>query len=59
VYSLLAELRVGAQLGLAFHYLGYWVAACGSMAYKSRYQPHQLLREYVADDQTPEWQAPR
>jgi arginine-tRNA-protein transferase len=55
VFSLLAELRVAAQLGLQYHYLGYWIAACGSMAYKSQYRPHELLAEFVADDQVPLW----
>jgi arginine-tRNA-protein transferase len=56
VFSLLIELQVAAELDLPHHYLGYWIAACPSMAYKCQYRPHEILKEYVPDSETPEWQ---
>lgn len=55
VFSLLAELWHAREHGLAWHYLGYWIAQCPSMAYKSQYRPHELLVEFVADDEEPVW----
>ncbi len=56
-YSMLAELHTAKQAGRQFHYLGYWIRDCLSMAYKNRFRPHQLLREYVDDSDQPEWSA--
>ena len=58
-YSLLCELRAAADAGTRYHYLGYWIRECQSMAYKSRFGPHEILREYVGDNQPSEWQAVR
>ena len=54
-YSLLREIELGRQAGRTHHYLGYWIAENQSMAYKSRFGPHELLRRHVADHQTPDW----
>jgi arginine-tRNA-protein transferase len=40
--------------GLAHVYLGYRVAECPSLAYKARYQPHELLAT-PAGDPLPVW----
>jgi arginine-tRNA-protein transferase len=56
VYSMLVELRLAAQQQRRYHYLGYWIAACGSMAYKSQYRPHELLKESVDSHQIPQWE---
>ncbi len=40
VLSLIDEAR---RRGLPHAYLGYYVAGCGSMAYKAAFRPHQLL----------------
>ena len=32
-----------AARGLSYVYLGYWVAECASLAYKARYQRHEVL----------------
>ena len=53
--SLLAELQHAQQASIEHHYLGYWIAACPSMAYKNRYRPHPLLDSYVTDEQRPVW----
>ncbi len=55
VFSLLAEIELGRQQQLPDLYLGYWIERCPSMAYKSSYQPHELLAEYVDEDEEPEW----
>jgi arginine-tRNA-protein transferase len=56
VYSMLVEIHMARRAGREFHYLGYWIEACGSMAYKSQYRPHELLMEQVDQRQTPRWQ---
>jgi len=57
VYSMLIELQFGREHGIDHHYLGYWIEACPSMAYKSGYRPYELLSEYVNDDVEPEWRS--
>jgi arginine-tRNA-protein transferase len=42
--------------GLIYQYLGYWIAECPSMAYKSNYRPHEVLARYPADGETPVWE---
>ncbi len=54
-YSMLTELRLAAAYELPHHYLGYWIAQCGSMAYKSRYRPHEVLRESADSPAPPVW----
>ena len=54
-FSMLCELEHVCSLGLRYHYLGYWIRECQSMEYKSRFGPHELLEEYVADDVEPVW----
>lgn len=54
-FSALTELRLAAQLKLPHLYLGYWIAQNQSMAYKARYQPHELLSGFVDDDVEPDW----
>jgi arginine-tRNA-protein transferase len=42
-YSALVEIELARQIGLAWYYLGYWVAGSRSMEYKRRFRPHELL----------------
>jgi arginine-tRNA-protein transferase len=46
-YSVLWEMDYGRREGLSYYYLGYHVAGCGKMSYKSRFHPYQIL---VGDD---------
>jgi arginine-tRNA-protein transferase len=46
-YSVLWEIEYCRQERLAYYYLGYFVAGCSKMAYKSRFHPCQIL---VGDD---------
>jgi arginine-tRNA-protein transferase len=57
VFSVLQQLAYAQRQGLQYHYLGYWVADCPSMAYKAQYRPHELLAWYPPDDVEPEWHA--
>jgi arginine-tRNA-protein transferase len=58
VFSILQQLAYAQQLGLSYHYLGYWVADSQSMAYKANYRPHEILTRYPTDEEEPEWRAP-
>ncbi len=55
VFNVLSQLELARSSGLSFVYLGYRVAECRSMAYKSRFEPHELLFERPAIDQPPRW----
>lgn len=56
VLNVVTQLRAAKGAGLAHVYLGYRVAPCASMAYKSRFEPHELLVGRPSDDELPEWQ---
>jgi arginyl-tRNA--protein-N-Asp/Glu arginylyltransferase len=43
VYAVLWQIEQAKQAGKTFLYLGFWIEACKKMAYKSNYQPMQLL----------------
>jgi leucyl-tRNA---protein transferase len=57
-FSVLTELAYARQHGQRYLYLGYWIEANGSMSYKARFKPHQLLAESVESDQVPRWAPP-
>jgi leucyl-tRNA---protein transferase len=44
VYAVLWQIDYAKQQHKDFVYLGFWIQACQKMAYKSNYQPLQLLR---------------
>lgn len=54
-YSVLNQLLYAKSKGLRYAYLGYWIKSCQSMAYKGRFQPHEILEEYPADGVEPVW----
>jgi arginine-tRNA-protein transferase len=45
------------RLGVPHVYLGYRVAGCASLAYKSGYRPHELMRERPAPTEVPPWRS--
>jgi arginine-tRNA-protein transferase len=54
-FSALQEIAYARNTGRRWLYLGYWIAACQSMAYKANFRPHQILDQYVEDEATPAW----
>lgn len=55
-YSILNQLLYARERGLSYAYLGYWVEACRSLAYKGRFRPGEILREHPAEDEAPVWE---
>ncbi|MBS0262390.1 MAG: arginyltransferase [Planctomycetes bacterium] len=58
VFSVLTQWAYCQTHGLRHQYLGYWIAACPSMAYKSQYEPHELLAGAPSDAEEPAWYSP-
>jgi len=56
--SVLRELALGQETGRSWLYMGYYIRDCISMNYKNRFGPHQLLQQYVADEEPAVWQPP-
>ena len=56
VYAILWQITEARQRGLPWVYLGYWVSDCRKMAYKTRFQPHEIFipeqRRWVASEST-------
>ncbi len=44
-YAILWQMQQCQEMGLPWLYLGYWIANSPKMAYKSHFQPAQLLRD--------------
>ena len=51
-FAILQSIALAESLGRPWLYLGFFVAGCGSMAYKSRYRPCEIM------DANGEWRAP-
>ncbi|MDB3966768.1 arginyltransferase [Porticoccaceae bacterium] len=43
--AVLLQIQLAQQMGLEHLYLGYWIADCQKMNYKTKYQPLELLQE--------------
>ncbi|MEZ6122777.1 MAG: arginyltransferase [Planctomycetaceae bacterium] len=56
-FSILTELQYAASTGHDWLYMGYYIRDCGSMNYKNRFHPHQLLTAYVDDNAPADWQS--
>lgn len=54
-FSILQEIQYAQSLHRRYNYLGYWIADCQSMSYKARFEPFELLEEYVDDNRSPRW----
>jgi arginine-tRNA-protein transferase len=57
-FSILTEIDAARRTNRRWLYLGYWIAACPSMAYKANFGPHELLDDHVDDECTPAWSRP-
>jgi arginyl-tRNA--protein-N-Asp/Glu arginylyltransferase len=54
-FSILNQLLYAKAAGLEYAYFGYWVKGCQSLAYKSRFTPHEILLGLPADDEPAVW----
>ena len=54
-YSLLYQISLARQLGKRWIYLGYWVDGCQAFAYKTKFQPEELLDGFPGVEEEPEW----
>jgi leucyl-tRNA---protein transferase len=43
-FAALHEIQFAAERGLGYYYLGYWVAGCRAMEYKSNFRPNEILQ---------------
>lgn len=55
-FSLLYQIELAKQLGLKWIYLGYWVEGCKAFAYKTNFQPQELLDGFPALENDPKWE---
>jgi arginyl-tRNA--protein-N-Asp/Glu arginylyltransferase len=55
VYSALCEISLALQLGKNYVYLGYRVAGCKSLVYKSGFRPHEVLLGRPGEGEQAEW----
>lgn len=51
-YSALEEIEWCRRFGLLYYYLGYWIEACPSMAYKNRFRPYEKM-DWTSGEWTP------
>lgn len=42
-YGALREILFARERGMEYYYLGYWIAACRRMSYKSAFRPYEIL----------------
>lgn len=54
-FSAICEIGWARDSCLRHLYLGYWIADCPSMAYKIRFQPSEILKEFPDDETPPQW----
>lgn len=54
-YSLLYEVELAKVLGLPWIYLGYWVDGCKAFAYKSKFEPQEILDGFPKVEEESVW----
>jgi arginyl-tRNA--protein-N-Asp/Glu arginylyltransferase len=56
VFSVLTQIEYARAKGCPHAYLGYWIKDCGSMNYKNRFKPYEILDKYPNEEDAPVWQ---
>ena len=56
-FGVLWEMAYARREKIGWYYLGYWVANCGAMKYKSGFGPHEMLGDDGAWHAAAEWPA--
>lgn len=54
-FSMMCEIELAQRLHLEYLYLGYWIEECGSMSYKNRFSPSEVLVKFPDDEFSPVW----
>jgi arginine-tRNA-protein transferase len=54
-FAILTQLEYARGKQLRYAYPGYWIAACPSMSYKSRFSPFERLKRHPAEGEAPVW----
>ena len=54
-YSLLYQIKLAKILELPWIYLGYWVDGCKAFAYKTNFEPQEILDGFPELDVEPDW----
>ena len=54
-FSVLSEIDIGRAADRDYLYMGYYIRDCESMSYKNRFRPHQFLRHFVSESESPNW----
>ena len=54
-FAVLTQLEYARSKQLRYAYPGYWIAACPSMSYKSRFVPYERLKRHPAGHERPVW----
>lgn len=55
-YSLLYQIKLAKILELPWIYLGYWVDGCKAFAYKTNFQPQEILDDFPRVEEQPLWE---
>jgi leucyl-tRNA---protein transferase len=55
VFSVVTQIEYARRQSIPHAYLGYWIKDCGSMNYKNRFAPYEILDEYVNEGEPPVW----
>ena len=54
-FAILTQLEYARRKRLRYAYPGYWIAACPSMSYKSRFSPYERLKRHPLEGEAPVW----
>jgi arginine-tRNA-protein transferase len=55
IFSVVTQIEYARLQSIPHAYLGYWIKDCGSMNYKNRFVPYEILDEYVNEGEPTVW----